>query len=217
MIRAMLEKCPLCGRARAVRDCPALGHRLCSLCCGRGRGRTIDCPAACRYFQQGRERALLRLVELAGDRELETDFFDVVHNLRLVLVRARRDRGPDLTAEVTAEALENAAATVRTRSRGVIYEFRSHDPRVQLLGDELLRVAEGHRGGEGGFRRVEATEVVRCIEYIRHQVKAAGQRGIDHFELAGQVVGRDFVTVPGGPVPAGRPGMIVDPGGGRRG
>jgi len=208
----MDDRCPLCRKTKASRRCPALGQAVCPRCCGQGRGRTIDCPEECRHYQEARGRALLKLMALAADRELEVDWHDVLHNLRLALVRVQGERVADATAAEASEALDNAAMTVRTRANGLIYEYRSHDPRVQFLADELLRVAEGHRTGAAGFRRVGPDEVLGCLRYIRRQAEAARKRGSDYFGLTGQAVGRSYVTAtaPGGGGSAAT--GLIDPG-----
>ncbi len=189
----MEEKCALCGRNRAVRFCPAIGKNICSLCCGRSRNRTIDCPDECRFLKQAREQALLKLVAL-GERDLEIAEFDVLHNFRLALVRVRRNRVHDLTEAEMKQALANAADTLRTKSKGLIYEFRSHNPRVQFATDELTAVAERHEKGDKGFRRVESGELAHCLRYLRHQAEDAIEREVGFFELTVQAVGRNYIS-----------------------
>jgi len=47
------DKCIYCDSRKGERECPALGGYICSRCCGENRGKNIDCPPDCRYFQRG--------------------------------------------------------------------------------------------------------------------------------------------------------------------
>lgn len=44
--------CPLCRKRRPERFCPAVGEKICAICCGTERERTLDCPADCSYLIQ---------------------------------------------------------------------------------------------------------------------------------------------------------------------
>ncbi len=188
----MGQKCSLCGRGKATRECPALRQSICSLCCGKGRNRTIECPDDCRFLKQGRERALTKLVVLVGDWVPEEHWYDVLHNLMLALVRLRQSRLRDLTDAEVKEGLANVAATLQAKSKGVIYEFRSRNPRAQFVADGLSLVVGNHEAGEKGFRRVEPGELTRCLRYMKRQVEGALERNVDFLGLAAQAVGRDY-------------------------
>jgi hypothetical protein len=42
--------CPICGKRKANRFCPAKGEKICAVCCGTEREVTIDCPVDCSYL-----------------------------------------------------------------------------------------------------------------------------------------------------------------------
>lgn len=42
--------CPICGKRKAARFCPAKGESICAVCCGREREVTIDCPVDCTHL-----------------------------------------------------------------------------------------------------------------------------------------------------------------------
>jgi hypothetical protein len=42
--------CPICGKRKAARFCPAKGEQICSVCCGTEREVTLSCPADCAYL-----------------------------------------------------------------------------------------------------------------------------------------------------------------------
>ena len=206
----MGEVCFVCGR-KANRQCVAgsvlergptsVGgsgeRRICSQCCGKGRGRTIDCPDTCPHFRAGARAALLKLAELGGGPEMELRHGDVLHNLRLAVSRTRRSRLRDLKDSEARQAFANAADTMRTRSSGLIFDFRSPDPRVQMLGDELLSIATLHERGEKGMTKTDAATMMQCLKYLEKQTVAAEKQGRGDtmfLDLAAQSVAREFST-----------------------
>lgn len=194
----MKAACPLCGR-KAQRACPAVSEAICSQCCGKGRRRTINCPDECTYFAAGIRLALHRLAELSGDPETELKRADVLHNLRLALVQLRLGRLKDLTDEEARQALASVADTMRTRSHGLVYDFRSPDPRIQMAVDGLTEIAGMHEKGERGFARLAATDLMACLRYLEHQTKQtiAQARGPHAWlDLIAQSVGTRFAGTP---------------------
>jgi hypothetical protein len=176
----MSEVCVVCGR-KANRQCP-VGLRsgakpVCSQCCGKGRRRTIDCPDTCPHFRAGARAALLKLAELSQDLDFEIRFGEVLHNLRLAVSRLRRTRLPGLKDCEARQAFANAGDTMRTRSSGLIFDFRSPDPRVQMLGDALLSVATLHERGEKQMAKADAADLMRCLKYLEKQAAAAERHG----------------------------------------
>jgi len=205
----MSQVCFVCGR-KANRQCLAGSalvdglasaddsgqRRICSQCCGKGRRRTIDCPDSCPHFRAGARAALLKLAELGGDPDVEVRYGEVLHNLRLSVTRTRRGRLPDLKDGEARQAFANVADTMRTRSSGLIFDFRSPDPRVQMLGDELLSVAALHERGEKGMARTDASTLMRCLKYLEHQTTAAErqERGdVLFLDLIAQSISRQFL------------------------
>ena len=53
--QVMTNLCPLCRQRKARRPCPAVGHSICSVCCGTKRQREIVCPPSCVYLSSARE------------------------------------------------------------------------------------------------------------------------------------------------------------------
>jgi len=217
----MSEVCFVCGR-KANRQClagSALGHDpkspedlaaeatvgqhghvprpICSQCCGKGRGRTIDCPDTCAHFRAGARAALLKLAELSQDLDFEIRYGEVLHNLRLAVSRVRRTRLPDLKDGEARQAFANAGDTMRTRSSGLIFDFRSPDPRVQMLGDALLSVATLHERGEKQMAATDAVDLMKCLKYLEKQTAAAEKQGRGDavfLDLVAQSVTREFLV-----------------------
>ncbi len=164
------ERCILCGR-RGERACPALGVAICPLCCGRKRRRTVDCPDDCRFLADARRQAYERLFELGGNPGLERSLAEVLHNLRLALVRVRSGRVRDLSDDEARQALAGVSDTMRTRSRGLLYDFRTPDPRVQLAAEELAATAGLHERGDKGYAPARAGELALALSYLARQAE----------------------------------------------
>jgi hypothetical protein len=121
---------------------------------------------------------------------------DVLHNLRLAVSRLRRSRLPDLKDREVGQAFVNVADTMRTRSSGLIFDFRSPDPRVQMLGDALLSVATLHERGEKRMAKTDAADLVKCFKYLERQAAAAEKQGrgdVMFLDLVAQSVTREFL------------------------
>ena len=207
---AMSEACYVCGRkanrlclADSVLESGQTGaegsslRRICSQCCGRGRRRTIDCPDTCPHFRAGARAALLKLAELGDGPDMELRYGEVLHNLRFSVTRFRRNRLPDLKDNEARQAFANVADTMRTRSSGLIFDFRSPDPRVQRLGDELLSVATLHERGEKQMAETDAADLMKCLKYLDRQVVAAeklGRGDTVFLDLVVQSVANEFLT-----------------------
>ncbi len=208
----MNEVCFVCGR-KANRRCPVgsalepdpgvvdesiqVLRPICSGCCGKGRRRTIDCPDECPHFRAGARAALIKLVDLSRYPDFEWRHSEVLHNLRLGVTVIRRKRLTELKDAEARQAFANAADTMRTRASGLIYNFRSPDPRVQVLSDELITVARLHERGEKGMAKTDAATLMQCLKYLERQAAAAEkvERGASYFlDLAVQSVTSAFVT-----------------------
>jgi hypothetical protein len=45
-----MTKCPVCNERSPSRLCPALGKKICSICCGEHRRKSIVCPSNCEFL-----------------------------------------------------------------------------------------------------------------------------------------------------------------------
>ena len=69
-----MEKCTLCGRKKAPRECPALGGKLCSACCGTQRQNAVRCPEGCEILKGSAEYRLAREVRTEITDRIGDDF-----------------------------------------------------------------------------------------------------------------------------------------------
>ncbi len=188
------DYCNLCRKRKSNRFCPTLTRSICSLCCGRYRQKSIDCPDDCGFLIAGRRQALRKLVSFWGDGEFEIAQFEVLHNLRLGLIKSRNETRPPLTDEEALTAMSNAVETLRIRSSGLVYDFKSPNPNVQQTTETILEIVRWHETGERGLKKTGRGDLLRCLQYIKRQLNAARERGVDFWGLIENCVGRHFVT-----------------------
>ena len=165
--------CTLCGVRRAKRPCPALGQRICAVCCATKRLVEVRCPAGCVHLVAGRLhpaaavkrqheadlRDLMARVGRLTEGQMQVFFLIQSYFLRPSHAGAA---GP-VDAEV-ADAAGALAATFETASRGVIFEHPARTPGGQRMAAELRDVLlDVGKGGGTRFDR-EVAEVLRAVE-----------------------------------------------------
>ena len=168
----MKPTCPRCARRRANRDCPALGQRICAVCCGKQRLVEIDCPPDCGYL-----RASQAHPPAVVQRQQERDMLFVYQMIQglsahqqeiLALVQGclRMER-PDAAALVdtdVARAARALAETHETASRGIIYEHVAALPASARLAADIKAFIESRREQGASFRDADLALVLRCVE-----------------------------------------------------
>jgi hypothetical protein len=225
-------KCPLCGRQKARRACPALGQQICAVCCGTKRLTEIQCPADCPYLASAREHP-----PAATLRRQQRDVGLLVHVMRdlntrqselflLVLTFLTRHEPAELQPGVpnaapalgwerivdddVADAASALAATFETASRGVIYEHRpSSRPAAHLVTELKPVLAEARKGAGSSFER-DAAVVLRRLEKAVRDVRAEDRTDPRAF-LA--LLGRVITQAPAdeGSAPAATPSRLILP------
>lgn len=161
--------CPACGSRKARRQCPALGQRICPICCGTKRQVTIPCPADCGWLRsaQAHPPASVHRQGLQ-DREWLTTLLAGLTDTEYVVLTSVLEAGKAFAAhaipppldEDLREAAEALAATAETALRGVIYD---HQP-ASLVGARLA----------GAMR--EALEALDMSERARDAAVATAMR-----------------------------------------
>lgn len=190
--------CPLCGVRKARRSCPALGHLICTMCCGTKRLTEIRCPADCPYLTSAREHPAA-----AVRRRQETDLAQLVHGLRDLNEQQSRlfvavtgfisqYQAPDihpLIDDDVAEAAGALASTFETASRGLIYDHRPSARQAERLMAGLRTVLdESERRAGSGFARDAAVVLRRVEEMVRDARSADARSTRTYLELVGRVM-----------------------------
>jgi hypothetical protein len=138
--------CPLCQERSAKRQCPAVGRRICPVCCGTKRQAEIACPADCGYLSAAETHppALVRRQQeqdvgfLMAMREgLTARESELFWAILTFLAGFQADPLVRLVDADLAEAAGSLAATYETANRGLIYEHRPQSLLAQRLATEL--------------------------------------------------------------------------------
>ena len=209
--------CPLCAKRKAKRDCPAKGAKICSICCGREREVTIDCPFECPYLQES------RLHEHKGNldpknfpaKEIRIDENFLQENAVLLTVcgRALLD-GASLTPGVvdgdTRQALDALIRTYQALESGLYYESRPVSLLAQRVVDHVqqqVREFRDREEHEQGMAQIRDGDVLRMLVFLqrmaldRDNARPKGRAFLDFlrvhfpdFEQASQ----ESLIIPGG-------------------
>ena len=122
--------CPICGKRKATRYCPAKGEQICPVCCGTEREVTISCPADCPYliaahrYEEEHQRAIPADASFTEERLPQ----DILHSQQqLMTLLAFRivkfaNAQPTTTDPDVLAAIAALAGTYRTLQSGLLYE-----------------------------------------------------------------------------------------------
>jgi hypothetical protein len=122
--------CPICGKRKATRYCPAKSEQICSLCCGREREVTISCPADCSYliaahrYEDEHKRAMPSDTPFIEEHLPQ----DILHSqqqlMSLLAFQIAKFAGvePTATDPDALAAIAALAATYKTLQSGLLYE-----------------------------------------------------------------------------------------------
>ena len=209
--------CPLCGKRRGKRSCPARGEVICSQCCGTKRRVEIDCPPGCVFLDGAHAGAWEgRSAERDRDARRIAPFLEGLSEgqgrlvlLSLVGVTAIRARRPGIDDRLLLAAVQALRKTVETREKGILYEHPVADARAQGLAHELAGLFEAR--DEPGLSHAPAdrdlSAALTRLERAVRAVLAEGDSAHAFLDTATRLAARL------GPPPGARPGpsLIVEP------
>jgi len=213
--------CPLCGRRKARRYCPALGKQICAICCGTKRGVEIACPPDCVYLASAREHPPATVVrrqqhDLASVVHWMRDLNDAQARLFLVLATFLARYAPgELQMPIDADVVDACgalAATLETAARGVIYEHRP----ATLAGERLVSVLkplldEAAQGRRTAVFERDAAVVLRRVEEAAREAAAAEPSDRRSFlDLLGRIAQKPEGEAAADPPPA-EPSRLILP------
>ena len=133
--------CPICGKRKAERFCPAKGEKICAVCCGTEREVTIDCPLDCSYlvaahrYENEHQRSIPPDTPLLEEKIPQDTVYahqQLMSALAFSIAKFCAVQ-PTATDPDILTALEALAQTYKTLGSGIIYE----NPPVAPLPREL--------------------------------------------------------------------------------
>jgi hypothetical protein len=147
--------CAICHIRKPRRFCPGVNGEICTLCCGKEREVTVDCPLDCPFLQEARKHdhtEPLNPDELPNKDIRVTEEFLEEHETLLIgamssLMLAAFETPGAVDGDVR-EALDALIRTQRTLQSGVYYETRPDN----ALASHIL---SGMQEGLAEFRKKE--------------------------------------------------------------
>jgi hypothetical protein len=169
--------CPICGKRKPERFCPAKGEKICAVCCGREREVTIDCPSDCAYLRAAHR---YELEHPKASPPEQMPFPDVEFPVHLVEERSDLIAGLAYTILKFAEehkALNDAdvfttsgalAETYRTLGTGIYFERAPDAALPHLLYGELSRFLKEYQqqSAQTELGRLKDTEAFDLLVFL---------------------------------------------------
>jgi hypothetical protein len=173
----MKALCPICGKRKPDRFCPAKGEKICAVCCGREREVTIDCPSDCAYLRAARRYEIEHPKPLPPEEvpfpdvefpiHLVEERSDLIAGLAYRLLKFVDEHGALNDAEVFT-ALRALADTYRTLGTGIYYERAPDAPLPHALYKELSQFLKEYQqqSSQAGMGRLKDTETFHLLVFL---------------------------------------------------
>ncbi len=168
--------CALCRQRKPKRYCPGVRGHICSLCCGRERENTVDCPLDCPYLQEAHRYEFERTktpVEIPYSKYELTDEFlrerePFIGALALRLLERSLEQRGTLDSDLLA-ALDSLIRTWETLASGLYYESLPDTPSAQAHFRGLQDFIEEFRRQEnerGHFAPLKDEDVLKSLVFL---------------------------------------------------
>jgi len=175
---AQRPSCPLCSKRRPERFCPAQGEKICAVCCGTERERTLDCPADCAYLVTAHRYEQENRVSLAAGelpfpgvevpRDLIYEQQALVNGLAHALVMFSGEQRA-LTDSDALAAISALAETYRTLVSGIYYEKPPEAPLTAALYAALADFIQEYKKQQSagaGFAGLKDSAIHLVLVYL---------------------------------------------------
>jgi hypothetical protein len=135
-----------------------------------------------------------------------------IHSL---LVQARRERGDELPDDELLEVVSTLTKTFETLSKGILYEHKSGDPKLQGLINWLGRGLTQRQEIEG-FPKASDDDVKAVLSTVSAAIEAHQKQepgGRSYLDIAERVFRTSLAQMPAVEIPGEGPGgrLIVEP------
>ena len=215
--------CWYCSKVKGKRSCPAHGgDGICSRCCGTKRRVEIQCPDDCPYLfgehdprWEPPDRQLEDMRFLSHFAELPRERVPLLVFVHSLLIRARRDLVDQLTDEDLALVLSTLGRTFETLSKGVVYQHKTEDLRLQGVIGRLGEALTRRQQIPGAPPSLDA-DVLAVLQSVRsaveaHQKQPENQKS--YLETAERIFWATLSELPEPEIPGGPEGgrLIVEP------
>ncbi len=176
--------CPLCNKRKPQRYCPAMGEKICAVCCGTEREVTMNCPLPCAYLTAAHryEEETLKIKMSA-----EMPFADVqvprnvIHEHESLAVGVCANvakfaaKHPEITDADILGTLSALVETARTAAAGLYYEKPPDDSLRRDLYTELagllveIKKSQSERAGHAVIKDSEVFNILVFLARLAAQ------------------------------------------------
>ena len=201
------KSCPVCERRRNKRSCPAKGARICSVCCGREREVSINCPLDCLYLRESRDREYKSTLDPSNfpfkEIEIDQHFIEEHGELLNGLAQSTLESTFAVTGASdidTQLALEALIECYRTLKSGIYYERRPDSSYGRAIFDGLrgwIQTLQRNETERTGFKRTRDEDIMAILIFLyrmaldRDNGKPQGKAFLDflqrHFRVSEEV------------------------------
>jgi hypothetical protein len=170
--------CPICEKRPPKRFCPAMGEKICAVCCGREREVTIACPQDCsylitahRYEAEHREpisREALPYPKVEFQVEFIYERWPVLSGIAATILNFQTQH-KDLNDAAVLSALEALAETYRTLGTGIYYERPPDLPVAHALYGaiaEFLQQVQNEQVEGAGFPPLKESDILNLLVFL---------------------------------------------------
>lgn len=146
--------CPICQKRPPKRFCPALGEKICPICCGKEREVTLDCPLDCSYLISAHRYETEHRPPISPDefpyREIEFPVDYIYEHWPVITALAGavlqfQLQYMDLNDRSAYSAIESLTETYRTLGTGILYEKPPVEPIAHALYTQLAESVQNLR------------------------------------------------------------------------
>lgn len=170
--------CPICRKRKPQRYCPAMGEKICAICCGTEREVTIDCPLHCPYLAAAhryeeetlktKEPTEMPFADVNFPPDLIQEHETFVVGACATILKFAALHPPISDADILA-SLSALAETARTAAAGIYYEKRPDDSRRRDLYAELANFLVDIKKNEAeraGYTSIKDSEVFHILVFL---------------------------------------------------
>jgi hypothetical protein len=170
--------CPICAKRPPKRFCPAMGEKICAVCCGREREVTIDCPQDCSYLITAHRYEAEHRVPISRDAlpypkiEFHVEFiyerWPVLSGIAATILNFQTEN-KDLNDSAVLSALEALAETYRTLGTGIYYERPPDLPVAHALYGAIaafLQQVWKEQAERAGFPPLKESDVLNLLVFL---------------------------------------------------
>lgn len=182
-----MSLCTKCGKRLAKRACPALGVKICQLCCGLLREKEIHCLPDCPFLKSGRAYKQKRVLE-TSPKKTRVDPSEDKRLARLVFfvdaaLAGHAAAHPELTDGDVLLAIDYARGIVEKGRPRIIVPGAASGP-LNETGELILQALEAAKPEASALVAVPvagftAAEKTACLDWMAGNIKLEAGAGLE--------------------------------------